>query len=478
MEDQFLGILGIFLELNKLTATVDEVSLGENSYGWLIDGTGLIIKHPNKKVEMRVNVKKADSHGFNGLQQHAKAILSGHAGNGTSHNARGMEVSIIWAPISNSPNWVLSVAVPTKVLNSHVSEVIISLMWIIGVSLLIIIVILVLSLKIYLSPIGNTVAMLKEIAEGEADLTQQLCVKSHDELGDLSKYFNQFIGRIHKLVSQVTNTTDKLGENSTQIHQASHQMTTDMDNQQNEIDQIAAAMNELTCTVADVATHAKTAFNSAITGREEANEGKQKVDQVVLVMNSQSDLINKTAQQINQLEESGNQISDVMSVITSITEQINLLALNAAIEAARAGEAGRGFAVVADEVRNLAVKTHDSTNEIQQTVEGLLSEITNAVQLMHETSSQTEQTVIKVQETSVSLDTINHAISSVEEVNTQIANATEEQKSTVEELNKNLIRIVELSKNTITSASKVEQDGIELGVSTQSLQALVAKFKV
>lgn len=478
VEGQFYGVLGLHLPLEKLVSSVSKISLGQNSYGWLIDGSGLIIKHPNPKVAMKVNVKNADAHGFNGLQQHAPAILNGKSGGGTSHNARGWEVTLIWVPIENTPSWVLSVAVPTRVLNSKISEVTHSLMWIVGISLVVIIVILMVSLRYYLAAIAHTVRMLKEIAEGEADLTQKLRVSSKDELGDLSRYFNQFIARIHKLVAQVVTTTQTLGANSKQIHQASDQMTTDMDAQQIEIDQIAAAMNQLTDRVSDVSVHAKTAFEAATKGRKESKVGNCQIDKTIEAINNQSDVISKTAEQINQLEQSGNQISEVMEVITSITEQINLLALNAAIEAARAGEAGRGFAVVADEVRNLAVKTHDSTNEIQQTVEELLLKIANAVKLMHETSEQAEQTVIQVKSTSETLNNINESIGSVEQVNTQIVQAAQEQKKTVDELNRNLERVVELSKNTITQANQVEQDSVELDESTQSLQGLVSKFKV
>lgn len=478
VEGQFKGIIGMQVMLNHLSEAVNKLSLGENSYGWLIDGSGLIVHHPNPKVAMQVHIQQADSHGFNGLQQHAKAILSHQSGHGTSHNARGWEVSIIWTPIRHSPNWVLSVAVPTKVLNHKINEVMQVLILIIGVSVLLIIGILVFSLKVYLAPLGQTVAMLQEIAAGEADLTQQLQVTTHDELGALSQYFNQFIGRIHEVVVQVVGVTQKLGTNAKQIHHASSQMNADMDTQQGEIAQIATAMNQLASTVGEVAEHAQNAFNAATTGRKEADTGKAQMHEVIRVMSAQSQVINQTAAQIHQLEESGKQIGDIMGVITTITEQINLLALNAAIEAARAGEAGRGFAVVADEVRNLAVKTHNSTNEIQQTVEDLLAKIAHAVQLMHATSTQAEQTAVQVQTTSDSLEAINRHIGSLEEVNTQIASASEQQKSTVDELNNKLNCIVDLSKSTATSTTLVEQEGMALDDSTHALQTLVARFKV
>jgi len=319
---------------------------------------------------------------------------------------------------------------------------------------------------------------MHEIAKGEADLTQVLKIDRQDELGELAKGFNQFVERIRELIKNIGNTAQQLAASANQVESSSHNMGEAMNNQQSEVDQIAVAMNELVATVEEVARHAQDASDTAQTGGGEAASGTEQVQAVIASIKEQAEVINETAVEIENLQESGKQIGEVMTVIRGVAEQTNLLALNAAIEAARAGEAGRGFAVVADEVRTLAARTHESTEQIQSTIDELLKHITRAVTAMHTSSEGSNKTVTNAESAGQALVSINQAIDNIEGMNIQIASATQQQSSTVDELNRNLERIVELSSSTSHSSQEVANSGTQLSQLAAELQKLVGRFKV
>lgn len=472
------GLLGIALTMEELSNIVSSLEMGAGSYGWVVDGVGMLVAHPAPQARMKINVTDADRQGYQGLDQHGRRFIRGEAGMGGILNLDGDPVTMIWNPIAGTPNWTVGVSVPDDVFTATTRSLLTN------VTLLILVVLAVLALVIgfvaqrQVRPIKDMAQRMQDIAEGDADLTQKLEVDRKDELGMLAQSFNEFIARVRQLVADIGQTAQVLASNAEKVEQSSLSMGNDMQHQQTEVDQIAAAMNQLAATVEEVAHHAQAASVAAQQGGEETESGSFRVGTVVESIQKQAITINQTAEEVEKLQASGEQIGEVMNVIRAIAEQTNLLALNAAIEAARAGEAGRGFAVVADEVRTLAARTHESTEQIQSTVDQLRQRITQAVDAMRNSNTHSNQTATDAEAAGTALTSITEAINNIKGMNLQIASATEEQSSTVDELSRNLERIVALSNTTSASANEVASSGTQLNQVARELQALVAQFKV
>ena len=477
-EGNRIGMLGIALTMNELSNIANNLEMGKDSYGWVVDGTGILVAHPSPAARMKINVTEGDKNGYTGLSDLGKKFIKGEAGIGDILNLQQEPVTMIWRPIANTPNWTVGVSVPKKVFTATTTSLLqrISLVILLVVAVLAVIIFIVARQQV--SPIRNMVQRMHKIAEGEADLTQTLTIDRQDELGELAKGFNLFIERIRELIQTIGTNAQQLAASANQVESSSHNMGEAMYKQQAEVDQVAVAMNQLVATVEEVARHAQQASDAAQIGGEEATLGTQQVEAVVISIKEQAIVINETALEIEKLQQSGQQIGEVMVVIRGVAEQTNLLALNAAIEAARAGEAGRGFAVVADEVRTLAARTHESTEQIQTTIDELLKHIAQAVTAMHTSSKGSSKTVSNAENAGKALAGINQAIDNIEGMNIQIASATQEQSSTVDELNRNLERIVELSNSTSSASQDVASSGTQLSQLASELQQLVGRFKV
>lgn len=473
-----IGMMGISLSMEELSNIVGSLAMGQGSYGWVVDGSGMLVAHPTPAARMQINVTDADRQGYQGLDAHGRRMVRGESGMGEILNLQGEPMTMIWHSIPQTPNWTIGVSVPSDTFTATTRALLIKIALVILVVLVILVLVIAFVAQQQVKPIQNMVARMKDIAEGDADLTQQLPVTSQDELGQLADGFNQFIASIRQLVGDITHTAHELTLNAEKVEAASQSMGHDMQHQQGEVDQIAAAMNELVATVEEVARHAQDASLAAQQGGEETATGSTRVQTVVSSIQQQAAIITETAAEVEKLQESGEQIGEVMDVIRAIAEQTNLLALNAAIEAARAGEAGRGFAVVADEVRTLAARTHESTEQIQTTVDQLRNRITVAVNAMRSSNERSAKTAADAQAAGDALALITDAINNIEGMNIQIASATEQQSATVDELNRNLERIVELSGATGLAASDVATSGAELNQVAQQLQNLVKRFKV
>ena len=191
-----------------------------------------------------------------------------------------------------------------------------------------------------------------------------------------------------------------------------------------------------------------------------------------------ADDIEDTSKTINALEVESKNIGTVLNVIQGIAEQTNLLALNAAIEAARAGESGRGFAVVADEVRSLAQRSQESTEEIKQIIDRLQSGARTAVDKMERGRNQANLTVEQAEQAGQALDAITNAIMSINDMNTQIASAAEEQSAVAEEINRNVVTIAEVADETAASAQQTTDTSGELAALAMELHELISEFSI
>ena len=329
-----------------------------------------------------------------------------------------------------------------------------------------------------IKPINQLRCTMQDISEGDGDLTQRLEVSGSDELAQVAKAFNLFIERIHEILLQASHSTDQVATAAESLLGIAKQNSVSVNTQSSEIQQVATSVTEMTATVKEIANSAESAATSANEVDKEAEIGKQVMHETMRVISHLADEVQTAAEVINQLELDGKAIGSVLDVIRGIAEQTNLLALNAAIEAARAGEQGRGFAVVADEVRTLASRTQESTQEIQVIIKTLQSGTHSAVQVMNGGLNTAKQTVDKVSQAGGSLDNIVQSVSTITQMNSQIARAAEEHTAVAEQIDQAVVHISDLSDKAATGTHQTAEESEVLARLSEELRNLVGQFKL
>ncbi|MBW4935732.1 methyl-accepting chemotaxis protein [Marinobacter sp. F4206] len=337
------------------------------------------------------------------------------------------------------------------------------------VALAIIVFLALIVVRSIIRPLKSAVSAMDDIASGDGDLTRRLEVDGKDELSQLATAFNSFADQVHGLVERVLSSTRTLNDASAELSEVMAEAEEGVERQKSESDQVATAMNEMTAAAQEVANNASEASEAADHANGQVCDAQGLVYQTIDVIGGLSEQVEEGVKVIEKLGSDSRKIDNVLEVIREIADQTNLLALNAAIEAARAGEAGRGFAVVADEVRTLASRTQQSTQEIQETIERLQTGASQAVTLIGSISDRSEATVAETRQVDDALQRINQAVGTINEMNTQIASAAEEQTSVSETINQNVHEIVAITEQTAQGTRRA-------GTATQRLKALASEM--
>tara|TARA_R110001583_G_scaffold52393_1_gene162773 strand:+ start:14959 stop:16842 length:1884 start_codon:yes stop_codon:yes gene_type:complete len=323
--------------------------------------------------------------------------------------------------------------------------------------------------KLMYIPIGgepkDIEKLVDQIAKGDLSVAG---TESGKETGIYASIFVMLI-RLKSSIENINQATKELTMSAEQTSISAIELNNSSEAQMLQIEQTSTAMNELTVTAQEVASNAVQASTAA-------QEAFLHADNGMLVVNEMSKSISRLVKGIenvvtvnSQLEIETQSIGSILEVIDGISEQTNLLALNAAIEAARAGEHGRGFAVVADEVRNLANRTKESTSEIQEMISKLQLQAKKSVDLMNDNVKDAQETTNKSKQASSALDAIRSSVTIIEDMNSQIATAAEEQTHVATEINTSIVQIndeakttVERSKGNKTQADKLAEISLHI----------------
>jgi methyl-accepting chemotaxis protein len=327
-------------------------------------------------------------------------------------------------------------------------------------------------------PLLQVTARLKDVAEGEGDLTQRIPITAQDEIGELSHWFNTFLEKLQGIIRQVQDNTRQLAEACEGISTSSGEMAKGAEEQQAQAGQVATAMQEMSVTVQEISRNSNSAAETAHGSAEDAREGGKVMGHTIAMMQRVTASVDQAAKQVAELGNRSDQIGRIVGVIKEIAEQTNLLALNAAIEAARAGEHGRGFAVVAGEVRNLAERTTKATQEIATMIGSIQTETKGAVEAMVRGTGEVQQGVKAAEESGAKLQRIIEGAQQAADAVAQIATAATEQASTTDEVNRNITEIARISDDFAAGAKKSANSSESLSQLAVELDSLVSRFKV
>ena len=329
-----------------------------------------------------------------------------------------------------------------------------------------------------IKPLRSATLVMQDIAEGDGDLTKRIEIESRDETGQLAANFNLFLDKLHMIIANVAQATEQLASAAEQLTASTTRTVTATQAQQQETSSVLGIMGHMSSQVHGVSQNTNEASTMAQAANEQAKSGATLAVEAKRGINNLVNGISEVSQDITNLQANSNKIGSVVEVITNIAEQTNLLALNAAIEAARAGEQGRGFAVVADEVRTLATRTQESTQEIQSIIEKLQVGAQNSVTAMETGRTQARTSVEQATKIKEALHAIGGSISTINDMNVQIATAAEEQSAVAEEINRNVVAISQIADETTTNAQGISDSGDELATMAHQLQSVVKRFIV
>jgi methyl-accepting chemotaxis protein len=327
-------------------------------------------------------------------------------------------------------------------------------------------------------PLALFLERTTDIAQGEGDLTKRLEVNGSDEIAQISRMFNQFIEKLHGIISQISSTSTQVAAASSQLNSTAERIATGAEEVAAQSATVATAGEEMSATSGDIAQNCQMAAEGAQRASQSAQNGAGVVERTVTVMGQIAEKVQESAHTVESLGARSDQIGAIIGTIEDIADQTNLLALNAAIEAARAGEQGRGFAVVADEVRALAERTTRATKEIGEMIKAIQRETKGAVAAMEQGVLQVEAGTIEAAKSGEALRDILEQVNDVATQVNQIATAAEEQTATTSEISNNMQQITQVVQDTASGAHQSATAATHLHGNAEELQRLVRQFKL
>ncbi|MEH6576085.1 MAG: methyl-accepting chemotaxis protein [Amphritea sp.] len=344
-------------------------------------------------------------------------------------------------------------------------------------ALIIVLLTLVFSSRV-VSKINLLIDGLKELAEGEGDLTRQIDIRCNNEIGDMAAAVNQFITKTRDLVIQTNQAAEQVTSHLRDLNQGSLSADGAMGRQEEKMEQVAVAMSEMVDTIQQVAERIQGNLMNVDAIRGAANDASNISTDVRLAITNMEQEVKDAAQTVDNVSSLSAQIESVLDIINGVAEQTNLLALNAAIEAARAGDSGRGFAVVADEVRSLASKTQHSTESIHNQIAELQSGVSNAVNVISRACDQAQQGIASINRSDQQIQGMTTSIQSLFDLTNDIAAMAEQQSQVSESINHSLTDVNHETKVTSEAVSSNSNLVLELDQTVGELKQTLGRFKV
>ena len=505
------GVIYGILSCRRLTAdTIEGAKMGKTGFAYLVDGaSGLMLAHPDYNQVQSVNMFQSQSWMQN--------LQDGSQGTKNDYYTNDGQRRLIAYYKEPKSGWIAVSCLNETELEDQVSYIRnITLLLMLG-SAIIVAIILIIVIRSMTRDVKTTNDFAHAVASG--DLEKSLDVNRNDELGSLGDALRKMVEALKKMISssreesikaqaeaqkaqkataeadearknaeqakaRIFDVAERLGQMVNIISSASTQLAAQIeqsDRSANEsasrLQEAASAMNEMNSTVQEVARNAAQAAQASTSTKEKAEAGAEVVKKAVDSIESMRRASMALKDDMTELSEHAQSISQIMNVISDIADQTNLLALNAAIEAARAGEAGRGFAVVADEVRKLAEKTMASTADVGKATKAIQDSTTKSMEGMTRAVERLEEATQFAQQSGMALEEIVANVDATTDQVNAIAAASEEQSAASEEVNRSVMEVNSLSGQTAQAMNEAAQAISELSTQTQKLGELMQEMQ-
>jgi methyl-accepting chemotaxis protein len=441
---EFLGIFGMPMNASALTDIVTRKKQGETGYAYMVDREGIIISHPNPEYLLKLNLKD-----LQGMESIASAMLAGQSGV-SSYVFKGTKKIAGYAPVPLK-GWSVALAQDSEELLRAAHAIRNSIIIVTLITLLVVSLVVFFAAKAITDPINRVVASLKDIAQGEGDLTKRLPVASKDELGEMARWFNTFIDKLQGIIKEIAIDTGKVDSSAQSLTLISQGLSSNASETSRRSENVATAAEEMSANLSSVAAGMEQSTTNVAMVASASEEMSATISEIAK-NSEQAHTISKeavtkakyTSGKINELQIAAQAINTVTETITEISEQTNLLALNATIEAARAGEAGKGFAVVANEIKELAKQTAAATQNIKRQI--------------GEVQGTTEETTLEINEISAVINRVNEIVATISSSVAEQSAATGEIASNISQASQGLIEVNENVNQISAVAGTITED--------------------
>lgn len=481
------------LDATMLSETTDNIKYGQSGYSYIIDDKGVLIAHSNRQfvLDQRnfLEEGKKDAQ-FARLSTMFQRMIKGEIGF-DQYPFMGSDRFFGFAPIEGS-GWSIAVGA----MQDDVLDDIYQMRWMIGLaSLAFFVVGIIIALMIsraILLPVRNCVNLLKDISEGEGDLTKRLPVDSKDEIGQLGLYFNTFVEKLQRIIAEISGNAQTVASSATQLSAVSKQTTQSVQSLSSKTSTVATAAEEMSANITSVAAgmeETTTNLSSVAAATEEMTstigEISVNTERARGTTDSAARQVDNFAGILRDLGASAQEIGKVTDTISAISSQTNLLALNATIEAARAGDAGRGFAVVANEIKELALKTAEATNDIRTKINGIqtasgsaVTDIGQIVKVIGDVNDIVTTIAAAIEEQSAVTrevaTNINQATTGVQDASVRAS----EMSGVSRDIAQDITAVDSITGDIRSGGEQVEASAEELSKLAEQLKGLVGQFKI
>ncbi|MFI3273470.1 methyl-accepting chemotaxis protein [Vibrio sp.] len=439
---EFVGAMVFDVNLGIVSKMINRANLFDSGSVFVISDKGITISHPEQSNNgEHINTWAAGIRIIEGIQEFEE-------------NGRTYQVML---KRMQGENWYIGALIDQNLALSGLSKIVFQSVITTLICVIVAIALLKVLISFLLKPLGKLNDALERVANNSGDLTTRLETKTDKEFSELAKNFNRFIGNLHDQLKRSSEISNDIEQLSNETNRSANETVSAMTTQQQELEQLVTAMDELSSTASSVAENAQEVLLAVDGVDASVGQGLHAVEDTKNLITSLSVDIDNTVTEINNLKESSESIDTIIKVISDISDQTNLLALNAAIEAARAGDAGRGFAVVADEVRALASRTQGATIEISEQIEQLQIGATSAHEAMANSKANSTNAVEKAVHAHELYSSIRTSVGDVSNMNSQIAAASEEQRVVTDEMNRNALNIKDLCNETLSKSENATE---------------------
>lgn len=487
------AVLVARLDANLLSDITDGIKYGQHGYSYIVNDNGAVIAHANRQFVLNQRNFIEESKTNSDFMEAAKMLgrmTKGETGF-EQYPFMGKDRFFGFAPIEGT-GWSIAVGGLAEEILAPIHQ----MRWMIGLASLLFfavgIAVALLIARTVLSPVKACANLLKDISEGEGDLTKRLPVETNDEIGHLSQHFNNFVSKLQGIIAGIADNARTVASSATELSAVSSQTTQSVRALSTKTSTVATAAEEMNSNIASVAAGMEQTTSNLSSVAAATEEMTSTIGEIAVNTERASSTTDGAAREVDsfasvlrQLGDAAQEIGKVTETISAISSQTNLLALNATIEAARAGEAGRGFAVVANEIKELALKTAEASSDIRERIGGIqsatgsaVSDIDRIVKVIGEVNSIVANIAAAIEEQSaVTREVASNIALATEDV--QDANMRSAEMTAVSRDITGDITAVDTITNDIRSGGEqVQTSAEELSNLAEDLSALVGQFKV